>query len=115
MSSSPASTRPADALSWPLLLCAGAVIGLALGTRHVQGLFMLPMLGDRGWGREAFAFAAGLQTLAWGALQPFTGWLADRYGTARVLVIGCVVLTVQASRSMFRTRPAGVAENVPRQ
>jgi MFS family permease len=95
MNSSPASTRrsdcPADALSWPLLLCAGAVIGLALGTRHVQGLFMLPMLADRGWGREAFAFAAGLQTLAWGALQPFTGWLADRYGTARVLVIGCIV------------------------
>ena len=95
MNSSPASapptTRPDDALSWPLLLCAGAVIGLALGTRHVQGLFMLPMLADRGWGREAFAFAAGLQTLAWGALQPFTGWLADRYGTARVLVIGCIV------------------------
>jgi MFS family permease len=91
MSSPLPSSRPADALSWPLLLCAGAVIGLALGTRHVQGLFMLPMLGDRGWGREAFAFAAGLQTLAWGALQPFTGWLADRYGTSRVLAIGCIV------------------------
>lgn len=78
-------------ISWTLLLCAGAVLGLALGTRHVQGLFMLPMLGDKGWGREAFAFAAGLQTLVWGLLQPFTGWVADRFGTARVIALGCLV------------------------
>lgn len=49
-------------VKWSLLLCAGVVLGLALGSRHVQGLFMLPMLSDRGWGRESFAFAAGLQT-----------------------------------------------------
>ena len=78
-------------LPWLLLACAGLVMGLALGTRHVQGLFMLPMLGDRGWGREAFAFAAGLQTLVWGITQPFTGWVADRYGTAKVIALGCVV------------------------
>src|SRR5256885_7218427 len=88
------STRqpPSDSpLSWPLLLCAGAVLGLALGTRHVQGLFMLPMLGDKSWGRESFAFAAGLQTLVWGVMQPLTGWVADRYGTARVIAWGCAV------------------------
>jgi MFS family permease len=81
-------------VSWTLLLCAGAVLGLALGTRHVQGLFMLPMLGDKGWGRESFAFAAGLQTLVWGVMQPLTGWVADRFGTARVIVAGCVVYAV---------------------
>src|SRR2546421_10711728 len=78
-------------ISWTLLLCAGAVLGLALGTRHVQGLFMLPMLGDKAWGRESFAFAAGLQTLVWGVMQPVTGWVADRFGTARVIAWGCAV------------------------
>jgi MFS family permease len=88
----PSTDRPTPArLSWPLLMCAGAVLGLALGTRHVQGLFMLPMLADRGWGREAFAFAAGLQTLVWGLLQPLTGWIADRFGTARVIALGCLL------------------------
>ncbi|HEY9067059.1 MAG TPA: MFS transporter [Burkholderiaceae bacterium] len=63
---------------------------MALGTRHVQGLFMLPMLADKGWDRESFAFAAGLQTLVWGLMQPLTGWVADRYGTARVIATGCL-------------------------
>ncbi len=81
---------PPRALPWHLLLCGGLVLGMALGTRHVQGLFMLPLLGDKGWGRESFAFAAGLQTLVWGAMQPLTGWVADRHGTARVIAAGCL-------------------------
>lgn len=83
--------RKALDLPLPLLLCAGLVLGLALGTRHVQGLFMLPLLADRGWGRESFSFALGLQALVWGALQPLTGWIADRHGTGRVIAAGCTV------------------------
>lgn len=82
---------PPSQMAWSLLLSAGAVLGLALGARHVQGLFMLPMLSDRAWGRESFAFAAGLQTLVWGLTQPLTGWIADRFGTARVIAFGCIV------------------------
>lgn len=73
-----------------LVCCAGLVIGLSMGARHVQGLFMLPLLGEHGWGREAFSFALGLQTLVWGIVQPLTGWLADRYGTRNAIVLGCV-------------------------
>ncbi len=98
--SSPTSARTTPAAAadpatplW-LLLCAGAVLGMAMGTRHVQGLFMLPMLADKGWGREAFALAAGLQTLVWGIAQPFTGWLADRHGTAPVIAGGCLLYGV---------------------
>lgn len=74
-----------------LVCCAGLVVGLSMGVRHVQGLFMLPLLGERGWGREAFSFALGLQTLVWGIVQPLTGWLADRHGTRHAIVLGCVV------------------------
>src|SRR5438552_11115066 len=90
-SASSSRTRVSPAVDWWLLLaCAGAVLGMALGTRHVQGLFMLPMLADTGWGRESFAFAAGLQTLVWGLMQALTGWVADRFGTARVIASGCL-------------------------
>lgn len=73
------------------VLCGGIIVGLALGMRHVQGLFMLPMIGTRGWGREAFALAIALQNLVWGLAQPVTGMIADRWGARRVLAAGCVL------------------------
>ncbi|HEY1147763.1 MAG TPA: MFS transporter [Pseudoduganella sp.] len=73
------------------VLCGGVIMGLALGMRHVQGLFMLPMTSERGWGREDFALAIALQNLVWGLMQPLTGMLADRFGSRRVLLGGCLL------------------------
>ncbi|OUL99059.1 MFS transporter [Variovorax sp. JS1663] len=78
------------AVLWAVI-CGGAIMGLALGIRHVQGLFLLPMTLDRGWSREAFAFAIAVQNLVWGIAQPFTGMVADRFGAARVLVAGTLL------------------------
>lgn len=63
-------------------------MGLALGVRHVQGLFFLPITMDRGWSRETFGLAMAIQNLTWGIAQPFTGMVADRFGSAKVIVAG---------------------------
>lgn len=73
------------------IVCGGIIMGLALGMRHVQGLFMLPMTSARGWGREEFALAIALQNLVWGVAQPFTGMIADRWGSRRVLAGACLL------------------------
>ncbi|SOY66915.1 MFS transporter [Cupriavidus taiwanensis] len=73
---------------WVLVLAGGLLMGLALGVRHVQGLFMLPIIAERGWTRETFAFAMAVQNLAWGLAQPFTGMLADRHGSWKVMAGG---------------------------
>ena len=75
---------------WLLVLAGGIVMGLALGVRHVQGLFLLPIVTGRGWTRETFALAMALQNLAWGIAQPLTGMLADRFGAAKVIAGGLV-------------------------
>lgn len=74
-----------------LVVCAGVIIGFAMGTRHVQGLFLPPMVMERGWTREDFAFALAVQNLVWGLAQPLAGMVADRYGTVRVAAGGCVL------------------------
>jgi len=77
---------------WALpILCGGLMMGLALGVRHVQGLFLLPIGLERGWGRESVALALALQNLVWGLAQPFTGMLADRFGSRRVVMAGCLL------------------------
>jgi MFS family permease len=73
-----------------IVICGGVIMGLALGMRHVQGLFLLPMTIERGWSRQDFAMALALQNLVWGLLMPFTGMIADKFGTAKVLLGGCL-------------------------
>ena len=40
-----------------VLLCGAIVLTLSMGIRHGFGLWLQPMTMDRGWTREAFAFA----------------------------------------------------------
>lgn len=84
------NTRRAWASPLFLVVCGGLIMGLALGARHMQGLFLLPMTMDRGWSREAFGFAIAMQNLVWGLAQPFTGMIADRFGSATVICAGAV-------------------------
>lgn len=73
---------------WLAILAGGLVMGLALGIRHSQGIFLLPITQDQGWSREAFGFAIAVQNLMWGVAQPFTGMIADRFGSRRTIVAG---------------------------
>lgn len=78
--------------SIPLVIIAGTIISLlSFGPRSTMGFFLTPMTTAYGWDRETFALAIAVQNLVWGAAQPFTGMLADRYGTARVLTGGALV------------------------
>lgn len=97
-----------------VVVCGGLIMGLALGARHVLGLFLVPMTMDRGWTREAFAFALALQNLVWGISQPFTGMIADRFGSARVIaggillyMAGLVLMSVSRTPTEF-TLSAGL-------
>src|SRR5688500_18454036 len=89
--STAAAPAPLKAASWrtPMVLIAvGCVIALiAFGPRSALGQFLAPLSFDRGWGREAFSFAIAVQNLLWGAAQPFSGAVADRFGPVRVLCL----------------------------
>ena len=74
-----------------VLLCGGLALTIALGTRHSFGLFLQPMTADLSWDRQTFSFALALQNLVYGVAQPFTGMIADRFGAARVMLVGTVM------------------------
>ena len=74
-----------------VLIYGGLMVTLSMGIRHGFGLFNLPITSDHGWGRETFALTIALQNLIWGAVQPITGALADRYGAFKIMVAGGVL------------------------
>ncbi|WP_370625592.1 MFS transporter [Polynucleobacter sp. es-MAR-4] len=64
------------------------MVTFSMGIRHGFGLFNLPITSANGWGRETFALTIALQNLIWGAVQPITGALADRYGAFKIMIAG---------------------------
>lgn len=99
---------------WSIVVAAGVIMGIALGIRHTQGLFMQPVLADQHWTREAFGFAIAIQNLIWGLTQPLTGLLADRYGSGKVIFAGLLVyalgllLMADASSTTYFTLTNGM-------
>ncbi len=89
-----------------MLVCGGLVLTLSMGVRHGFGLFLQPMSADLHWGRETFALAMAVQNLMWGIMQPFAGMLADRFGTAKIVLIGTVLYVLGLVMMANATTPA---------
>jgi MFS family permease len=75
-----------------VILTCGCLIGLiSFGPRSTFGFFLAPMDAANGWGRDQFGLALAIEMLLWGAGQPFTGALADRFGAPLVLAGGALL------------------------
>ena len=91
-----------------LVLILGTVIlCVSFGVRSSLGVYMKPISLDLGWGREVFAFAVALQSLIWGLSTPLMGFLADRFGPAKVVMFGGIIYTLGLYIMSQATDPSG--------
>ena len=75
-----------------VILICGCLIGMiSFGPRSTFGFFLAPMDAAHGWGRDQFGLALAIEMLLWGAGQPFSGALADRFGAPLVLAGGALL------------------------
>ena len=73
------------------LVAAFVILGLGMGLRQSFGLFVGPITIDTSVSVATLSLAFAIQNLLWGAMTPFVGALADRYGTQRFLVLGSLL------------------------
>lgn len=77
-----------------MLIGSAFILALSLGVRHGFGLYLVPMSHEFNWSHQVFSLAIAIQNLLWGAVQPFTGALADKYGSKKVVAVGGVLYTI---------------------
>ena len=77
-----------------MLIGSAFILALSLGVRHGFGLYLVPMSHEFNWNHGVFSLAIALQNLLWGAVQPFTGALADKYGSKIVVATGGVLYVI---------------------
>ena len=73
----------------------GASVGLNayLSSAFFQGfqVFFLPMINEFGWTRALTSVAFSLRQLESGVLAPVVGFLVDRFGGRRVILVGVLI------------------------
>jgi MFS family permease len=74
-----------------VVVCGCLISMIGFGPRATLGFFLTPMSSANDWGREVFALSVAIQTLLYGAAQPFAGAIADRFGTVRVIIAGTIL------------------------
>jgi len=105
-------TNPGNRSSEPswffLALAAAALLMVTMGARQSQGLFLFPIAGSTGAGIATVSFAMAVGQFVWGAVQPVSGALADRFGAARVLVGGVLILALGCALTPLLTSSLGL-------
>jgi MFS family permease len=100
--------------TWQIVAAGSLILLLAFGPRSTFGFYLRPITDAHGWTREHFALALAVQNLAWGVGGVGFGALADRFGTAMVLIVGAVLyagglaMTAWAPTPLWLTIGAGV-------
>jgi MFS family permease len=78
--------------AWMLILAASAILMITMGARLTTGLFMSPINTSTGLGIASISFAMAIGQFVWGAAQPVFGAVADKWGSAKVIIVGAFLL-----------------------
>lgn len=89
-----------------VVIVTGCLVAMVnFGVRSSFGLFTAPISLAHEWPREIFSFAIALQNLLWGVATPIAGAIADRYGAARVLMVGAITYAIGMVVMAFAEAP----------
>ena len=91
-----------------VLLAAGGAFALTMGARQSMGLFLSTLNTSTGLGLASISLAFAFGQLWWGLTQPFAGMVADRIGTARVVLAGVVLVAIGTAMTPFMTTTLGL-------
>lgn len=86
---------------WAITLSAAGILMITMGARQSLGLFLSPLNTTTGLGIASISLAMAVGQFMWGAIQPISGALADRYGPGRVLLGGILLLSLGSAITPF--------------
>jgi predicted MFS family arabinose efflux permease len=91
---------------WLPIVAAGMIFALVFGARQSLALFIGPLNTATGLGLAAISLAFAWAQLMWGVTQPLAGAMADKFGTARVVALGGVLVCAGTLLTPYATSTA---------
>ena len=110
----PQSIRPRSAVdrglaTWRtptvVVLCGCLIAMIGFGPRSALGLFLTPMSSGTAGTAISSRCRSPCRRLLYGAAQPFSGAIADRFGTVRVIIAGALLYAAGIYMMAHATTP----------
>ncbi|WP_271271591.1 MFS transporter [Aliamphritea hakodatensis] len=76
---------------WFVVAAAAIILAVNMGIRQTTGIMLPEISLDLNLPRAELSFGFAIQNLLWGAVAPFAGLLAERYGLFRVMSVGALL------------------------
>ncbi len=87
----PAVSEFSRAASWTLGVSC-VTLALAYGVYYAYSVFLVALLREFHWSRSVLAGAFSVFSLVNGAANPMLGWIGDRIGPRRLIIVGGALL-----------------------
>src|SRR4051812_31957608 len=86
--------RPPTSLRmWLLLAAAFGTFAIGAGFMHAYTVFLVAFIDAFGWSRAQVSLAYAVSQVVSGISSPLVGWLVDRLGPPRLILMGGALLT----------------------
>jgi MFS family permease len=79
---------------WLLLAAAFGTFSVGAGFMHAYTVFLVTFIEVFGWTRAQVSLAYSVSQIVSGASSPLVGWLVDRLGPPRLILMGGALLTL---------------------
>jgi MFS family permease len=79
---------------WLVLAATFIIAFMTVGTRSTLGVFFKSIVDDLGWSRSTISMVVAINIWLSGFLQPFTGYVLDRYGAKWLFTAGVTVFGI---------------------
>jgi MFS family permease len=79
---------------WLLLAAAFGTFSVGAGFMHAYTVFLVTFIETFGWSRAEVSLAYSVSQLVTGVSSPLVGWLVDRLGPPRLILMGGALLTL---------------------
>jgi MFS family permease len=85
---------PSNTRLWLLLAAAFGTFSIGAGYMHAYTVFLLTFIDVFGWSRAQVSLAYSVSQIVNGVSSPLVGWLVDRLGPPRLILMGGALLTI---------------------
>jgi MFS family permease len=89
---------------WLLLAAAFGTFSVGAGFMHAYTVFLVTFIDVFGWSRAEVSLAYSVSQIVNGVSSPLVGWLVDRLGPSRLILMGGAVLTGGLLASAWATQ-----------